>query len=457
MAKWDYGLAGSSCHVHTSLVGADGAPVFADGSDGYTDIFKHYIAGQLALARDLTLFLAPYINSYKRFQAGSFAPTKAIWSTDNRTAGFRVVGRGPSLRVECRIPGADANPYLAFAALLAAGLHGIEQKLELEPAFAGDAYRGEDIREIPKTLREAIELPGRARRCCARRSATPWSSTTCTRALGAVRVRPPDHRPRADPRLRAGLSGDARAADFAGRTAVVTGAGGGMGLRDRARASGGGRQGRRDRPQGAAAALDAARYERGRRQRRRLRRPGDRARVRRRDGRLDYLVNAAGVLLFGEDRSLLEIELDVWNRVIAINLTGCMLTARHAIPLMQRSGGGAMVHFSSIQCLRGDDQPQDAYQVAKAGILALSKSIAIQFATDQIRSNVILPGPTESPMQARWQTEPEMRHRTAAAVPLGRVGSVADMADACLFLLSERVAFITGTELIVDGGLMARP
>ncbi len=116
-----------------------------------------------------------------------------------------------------------------------------------------------------------------------------------------------------------------------------------------------------------------------------------------------------------------------------------------------------MVHVSSIQCLRGDDRPQDAYQVAKAGILALSKSIAIQFAREKIRSNVILPGPTESPMQARWQADPAMKHRTAAAVPLGRVGTTADMAAACLFLLSDRAAWITGTELIVDGGLMARP
>jgi glutamine synthetase len=156
MAKWNYGLAGSSCHVHTSLVGSeDGKPVFADASGGYSDTFKQFIAGQLALAQDITLFLAPYINSYKRFQAASFAPTKAIWSRDNRTAGFRVVGSGPSLRVECRIPGADANPYLAFAALLAAGLHGIEQGLELGPAFEGDAYQSEAIPQIPKTLRAA--------------------------------------------------------------------------------------------------------------------------------------------------------------------------------------------------------------------------------------------------------------------------------------------------------------
>jgi glutamine synthetase len=158
MAKWDYGLAGSSCHVHTSLVDhQDGSPLFVDASGNYSVTFKQFLAGQLALAQDITLFLAPYVNSYKRFQAGSFAPTKAIWSTDNRTAGFRVVGSGRSLRAECRIPGADANPYLAFAALLAAGLHGIEQQLELEPVFEGDAYKGRDIREVPKTLRAAIE------------------------------------------------------------------------------------------------------------------------------------------------------------------------------------------------------------------------------------------------------------------------------------------------------------
>src|ERR671918_2442328 len=100
MAKWNYALAGSSCHIHTSLLGAAGEPAFTAG-DGHSDVFEHYLAGQLALARDMTFFLAPYINSYKRFQAGSFAPTKAVWSRDNRTAGFRGVGHGLSLRVEC--------------------------------------------------------------------------------------------------------------------------------------------------------------------------------------------------------------------------------------------------------------------------------------------------------------------------------------------------------------------
>jgi glutamine synthetase len=159
MAKWDHALAGSSCHLHSSLWDkATGKPLFHDAKapHGMSALFRHYLAGQLALASDAIYFLAPYINSYKRYQAGSFAPTKAVWSFDNRTAGYRVLGEGDAMRVECRIPGADVNPYLAFAATLAAGLHGIEGKLALEPPFAGNAYAAREIREVPKTLREAI-------------------------------------------------------------------------------------------------------------------------------------------------------------------------------------------------------------------------------------------------------------------------------------------------------------
>lgn len=174
-------------------------------------------------------------------------------------------------------------------------------------------------------------------------------------------------------------------------------------------------------------------------------------------GRLDYLVNAAGVLWFGKDQSLVDIDLEIWNRVIAINLTGSMLTSRHAVPKMKQTGGGSVVHFSTMQCYRGDDKPQDAYQASKAAVIAMSKSLAIQFAPDRIRSNVIVPGPTESPMQARWSDDPALRKRTADVVPLGRVGTTQDMANACLYLLSEKSSFVTGTELIVDGGWLARP
>jgi glutamine synthetase len=161
MAKYDHRRAGSSSHVHQSLWTGDGKPAFADPDDrhGMSALMKHFLAGQLAHAGELTVFLAPYVNSYKRFCVGMFAPTKAVWSADNRTAGFRICGlHSRAIRVECRIPGADVNPYLACAALLAAGLEGIEQKMELEPEMKGDMYAAEGIREIPKTLRDAAAL-----------------------------------------------------------------------------------------------------------------------------------------------------------------------------------------------------------------------------------------------------------------------------------------------------------
>ena len=159
MAKYDHRKAGSSSHVHQSLW-QDGKPAFRDETDphGMSAVMKSYLAGQLAHAEEITYFLAPYVNSYKRFVVGMFAPTKAVWSLDNRTAGFRVCGEGTkSIRVECRIGGADLNPYLACAALLAAGLDGIAQKMDLEPAVSGDIYQAGRVREIPKTLGAAAE------------------------------------------------------------------------------------------------------------------------------------------------------------------------------------------------------------------------------------------------------------------------------------------------------------
>ena len=176
-----------------------------------------------------------------------------------------------------------------------------------------------------------------------------------------------------------------------------------------------------------------------------------------RHDRLDYLVNAAGVLLFGEDTSALEIDLALWDRVMAVNLKSVVHTCRHAIPRLRESGGGAMVHIATIQCLRGDAAPQDAYQASKAGVTALSKSLAVQLADHRIRSNVVHPGPTLSPMQQRWYDDPQAAARVAKEVPLGRLGAPEDIAHATLFLLSDEASYITGTELIVDGGLMALP
>ena len=167
MSKWRYDLAGSSSHIHQSLWDEAGKkPLFVDpkGEHGMSALMRHYMAGQLTHAGDITYFLAPFINSYKRFQAGTFAPTRSVWSVDNRTAGFRLCGaHTKAIRTECRVGGADLNPYLAFAALIAAGLTGIEQNLPLEPPFAGDAYRAKKLRDIPRTLRAATETLRRSR------------------------------------------------------------------------------------------------------------------------------------------------------------------------------------------------------------------------------------------------------------------------------------------------------
>lgn len=158
MAKFDE-REGNSCHIHISLRGNDGTAVLADASDplGMSAMFRSFIAGQLATMRELTLFSAPNINSYKRFAAGSFAPTAIAWGLDNRTCAMRVVGKGHSMRVECRAPGGDVNQYLAVAALIAGGLHGIDQGLELPAPCAGNAYAG-DAQRLPTTLAEAAEL-----------------------------------------------------------------------------------------------------------------------------------------------------------------------------------------------------------------------------------------------------------------------------------------------------------
>jgi len=159
MAKWREDLAGNSCHIHSSLWRReDDTPVFpgTNGGNAWSETFQHYLAGQVALARDMTLFLAPYINSYKRFQSSSFAPTKTVWSRDNRTAGFRVVGSNAGLRVENRLPGADVNPYLAFAATVAAGLYGIENGLAPIGEVVGNIYERAEASDVPITLREAI-------------------------------------------------------------------------------------------------------------------------------------------------------------------------------------------------------------------------------------------------------------------------------------------------------------
>ena len=246
--------------------------------------------------------------------------------------------------------------------------------------------------------------------------------------------------------------------DFTGRAAVVTGAAGGMGqaVAHGILAAG-----------GAVAMIDVKPQPEG------LERFGERALyaegdlteegfVRRtiddaamRFGRLDYLANVAGVLWFGRDASLLDMDLRIWDQVFAINLKSMVHTARAVVPHMRKAGGGAMVHFSTIQCLRGDPVPQDAYTASKAGVGALSRSLAMQLAADGIRSNAIYPGPTLTPMQARWNTAEKIA-AVGQWVPLGRVARPEDLANPVLFLLSDAASYITGIDLVVDGGVLLK-
>lgn len=163
MAKWSMEQAGSSCHIHTSLWDStSGDPLMAAADDamsesGYSEIGQQFVAGQLHSARELAWCFAPYVNSYKRYVPDSWAPTAVAWGEDNRTCGFRAVGTGAGRRIESRVPGADANPYIALAASVAAGLWGIDHGLELEPAFKGNAYQAPEIARLPSTLAEAID------------------------------------------------------------------------------------------------------------------------------------------------------------------------------------------------------------------------------------------------------------------------------------------------------------
>ena len=172
---------------------------------------------------------------------------------------------------------------------------------------------------------------------------------------------------------------------------------------------------------------------------------------------IDYLVNTTGVLWFNKDISVTKINFDTWDRVFEINLKSMGYLVKLIIPKMKKNKFGSMVHISSIDALSGDDNPQDAYGASKAAMIRLSKSFAIQFASNNIRSNIILPGPIETGMQIRWKKNPKAKKNLEKFIPLRRVGRPEDIANASVFLLSDQANYITGTEIIVDGGLTSKP
>ena len=173
--------------------------------------------------------------------------------------------------------------------------------------------------------------------------------------------------------------------------------------------------------------------------------------------RIDYLVNTTGVLWFGKDVSAVDLDLRVWDQVFNINLKTMVLLSKLIIPVMKKNKFGSMVHISSVDALSGDDKPQDAYGASKAAMIRLSKSLAIQFGSFNIRSNCILPGAVETPMQSRWKKIPNAKKNLKEFMPIKKVIQPKGMAEGIIFLLSDQSEYITGTELIIDGGLTARP
>ena len=172
---------------------------------------------------------------------------------------------------------------------------------------------------------------------------------------------------------------------------------------------------------------------------------------------IDYLVNTTGVLWFNKDVSAVDINSNIWDKVFEINLKSMVYLSKIIVPKMKKNNFGSMVHISSVDALSGDDKPQDAYGASKAAMIRLSKSLAIQFASKNIRSNTILPGPIETGMQKRWKKNPKAKKNLEKFIPLQRVGKPQDISNACMFLLSDQANYITGTEIIVDGGITSKP
>ena len=172
---------------------------------------------------------------------------------------------------------------------------------------------------------------------------------------------------------------------------------------------------------------------------------------------IDYFINTTGVLWFKKDISVTKIDLKTWDKVFSINLKTMAFLSKIIIPKMKKNNFGSMVHISSIDALSGDDKPQDAYGASKAAMIRLSKSIAIQFASLNIRSNIILPGSIDTPMQNRWKKNPKIKKHLSKLIPIKRIGTPEDIANTILFLLSDQSGYITGTEIIVDGGVTAKP
>ena len=412
---------------------------------------RHFLGGMMTYSRELAIFWAWNVNSYKRYAVASWAPVNVVWGRDNRTTGFRVVGDGPALHVEDRFPGGDMNSYTTYAAVVGAGLLGIEREIEPPAEYIGNGYVATGCDRMPRALHEAIreleaseaaaEIFGptswpttSTRRASSRRRTTPscipgtasdtWSEADATRRLRT--------RWRSSPAPAAAWAAWRRSSSPAEGAKVVVAefdeAAGNETVESVQEAGGEATFVRTDVSQeaDAKAMVDhaVATY-----------------------GRVDVLYNNAGVMP-EPDHSVIDTDVATWDKVMAVNVRGVFLGCKYAIPQMLEQGSGSVINISSFVALLGCSVPQDAYTASKGAVLSLTRSLAVQFGPRGVRSNAICPGPIETPLLMDWLLKDEAaKQLRLARNPTGRFGKPEEIVNAALYLASDESRWTNGASL----------
>ena len=445
------GPAGSSCHIHLSLW-RDGTNAFAGtrrfGPVKCSDAFRWFLGGWIAHVPEVMVFYAPTVNSYKRYVDASWAPTRLAWSYDNRTAGFRVVGDGPSLRIECRIPGADCNPYLAFAAVARLGPRRHRAIGPSRPtASPATSMRRGTCRACRTTLARRDRGVRRERVREAKPSATTSSSTTATSSGPKQRAyRRGRHRLGAPAVLRAHLIDGTR---LQGKVALITGAGSGIGRESALLFAAKARRSSSSIVDDAAAqeTVDAdhgRRRPRGRTCTPTCRAPTDCERMvaaaESEFGGLHVLFNNAGIMHSRDDDAVSTDE-EMWDLTMNINAKGVFLGCKYGIPALRRAGGGAIINTASFVAVLGAATPQVAYTASKGAVLALTRELAVVHARENIRVNALCPGPLRTELLMKFLDTEAKKQRRLVHIPMGRFGEATEIAQAALFLASDESSY----------------